>query len=113
MDAVLGERVSLLEVDGDLARAVDAEDRETALASTAVRVFAIPRGPWRPAFEPIAAGAIGVLVVNQPTWSIKANVLAREVLRAYFASQNVPMVSPPSTQPSTTAGTKQRRQRGS
>jgi cell division protein FtsI/penicillin-binding protein 2 len=53
--------------------------------------------------------AIGVLVVNDPTWSIKANVLAREVLRAYFAEQKIPMV----TQPSTTPGTKHPRQRGS
>lgn len=53
--------------------------------------------------------AIGVLVVNHPQWSIKANVLAREVLRAYFAGQKIPLVS----QPSTTPGTKQRRQRGS
>lgn len=53
--------------------------------------------------------AIGVLVVNGATWSIKANVLAREVLRAYFAEQKIPMV----TQPSTTPGTKHRRQRGS
>lgn len=31
--------------------------------------------------------AIGVLVVNQPTWHVKANVLAREMLRAYFADK--------------------------
>ena len=53
--------------------------------------------------------SIAVLVVNDATWSIKANVLAREVLRAYFAEQKIPMV----TQPSTTPGTKHRRQRGS
>jgi penicillin-binding protein A len=53
--------------------------------------------------------SIAVLVVNDATWSIKANVLAREVLRAYFADQKIPLV----TQPSTTPGTKQRRQRGS
>jgi peptidoglycan glycosyltransferase len=29
--------------------------------------------------------AIAVLVVNTPTWRAKANVVAREVLRAYFA----------------------------
>ncbi len=78
--------------------------------------------------------AIAVLVVNQPTWTIKANVLAREVLRAYFASQKVPNVTAPqlragdvtprtgdddhdghpnAAQPSTTPGTKHRRQRGS
>lgn len=61
--------------------------------------------------------AIGVLVVNQPTWTIKANVLAREVLRAYLASQGVPNVTTPTVhraaQPATAPGTKQRRQRGS
>lgn len=75
--------------------------------------------------------AIGVLVVNNPTWTIKANLLAREVLRAYFAEQKVPGVTMPSahdapaadtepsdsppraSQPSTTPGTKHRRQRGS
>ena len=39
--------------------------------------------------------SFGVLVVNDPKWTIKANVLAREVLRAYFAAQNVPGVSTP------------------
>ncbi len=75
--------------------------------------------------------AIGVLIVNNPTWTIKANVLAREVLRAYFASQGVPSVTTPQlrvtsvpvpvaeagmnaeVQPSTTPPTKHRRQRGS
>ncbi len=60
--------------------------------------------------------AIGVLVVNEPTWSVKANVLAREVLRAYFAAQKVPSVTVPqlrASQPSTTPGTKHRRHRGS
>ena len=70
-----------------------------------------------PASTPPRQVAIGVLVVNQPTWTIKANVLAREVLRAYFASQKVPNVTAPPlrdpSQPSTTPGTKQRRQRGS
>jgi peptidoglycan glycosyltransferase len=70
--------------------------------------------------------SFGVLVVNDPKWTIKANVLAREVLRAYFASQHVPGVTaphdrtnadqsreggPPTT--STTPATKQRLQRGS
>jgi membrane peptidoglycan carboxypeptidase len=69
--------------------------------------------------------AFGVLVVNEPKWTIKANVLAREVLRAYFAAQHVPGVTaphersadhardggPPAT--STTPATKQRLQRGS
>jgi cell division protein FtsI/penicillin-binding protein 2 len=71
--------------------------------------------------------AIGVLVVNDPTWAIKANVVAREVLRGYFAAQKVPGVTTPplrmapSTKPvvddegqtSTTPPTKHRRQRGS
>jgi penicillin-binding protein A len=60
--------------------------------------------------------AIGVLVVNEAKWTVKANVLAREVLRAYFAEEKAPGVSSPMTrarQPSTTPGTKQRRQRGS
>jgi hypothetical protein len=34
--------------------------------------------------------AFAVLVVNEPHWNIKANVLAREVLRAYFVSQKTP-----------------------
>ena len=74
--------------------------------------------------------AFGVLVANEPKWTIKANVLAREVLRAYFASQHVPGVTtpygsdrakksaghardggPPAT--STTPATKQRLHRGS
>jgi hypothetical protein len=68
--------------------------------------------------------AFGVLVVNDPKWTIKANVLAREVLRAYFAAQKIPGVTsphlgngqpreagPPAT--STTPATKQRLQRGS
>jgi penicillin-binding protein A len=45
--------------------------------------------------------AFGVLVVNDPQWSIKANVLAREVLRAYFAGQHVPNVSMPTIGPGT------------
>ena len=70
-----------------------------------------------PASIPPRQVAIGVLVVNEPTWTVKANVLAREVLRAYFAAQKVPNVTTPPlrdpSQPSTTPGTKQRRQRGS
>jgi membrane peptidoglycan carboxypeptidase len=65
--------------------------------------------------------AFGVLVVNDPKWTIKANVLAREVLRAYFAAQKVPGVTSPRSQPreagppaaSTTPATKQRLHRGS
>lgn len=40
--------------------------------------------------------SFGVVVVNDAKWTIKANVLAREVLRAYFAEQKVPGVSAPS-----------------
>lgn len=63
--------------------------------------------------------SFGVLVVNDPKWTIKANVLAREVLRAYFASQHVPGVTAPSQArggdaPSTAApATKHRLHRGS
>jgi cell division protein FtsI/penicillin-binding protein 2 len=39
--------------------------------------------------------AIAVLVVNKPTWKIKANVVAREMLRAYFAQQKIERVSKP------------------
>ncbi len=39
--------------------------------------------------------AIAVLVVNKPTWKVKANVIAREMLRAYFAQQKVERVSKP------------------
>jgi penicillin-binding protein A len=75
--------------------------------------------------KPVPQVAIGVLVVNSPTWRIKANLLGREILRAYFAAKNVPQVtSPPvrglaapksarESQPSTTPPTKHRRQRGS
>lgn len=90
-----------------------------------------------PANPPPRQVAIGVLIVNNPTWSIKANLLAREVLRAYFAEQKVPNVTSPPLrsaaaapknhgtsagddeaesaprQPSTTPGTKHRRHRGS
>ena len=41
--------------------------------------------------------AVAVLVVNGPIWQVKANVLARDVLRAYFAEQGVQGVSRPST----------------
>jgi cell division protein FtsI/penicillin-binding protein 2 len=40
--------------------------------------------------------AVAVLVVNGPSWQVKANVLARDVLRAYFASRDVAGVSKPS-----------------
>jgi peptidoglycan glycosyltransferase len=39
--------------------------------------------------------AIAVLVVNRPTWHVKANVVAREVLREHFALEKVPSVSRP------------------
>jgi len=39
--------------------------------------------------------AIGALVVNRASWTIKANVLAREVLRAYFAQHHAPGVTMP------------------
>jgi cell division protein FtsI/penicillin-binding protein 2 len=40
--------------------------------------------------------AVAALVVNGPSWQIKANVLAREVLRAYFAARGVQGVTRPS-----------------
>jgi peptidoglycan glycosyltransferase len=39
--------------------------------------------------------AVAVLVVNRPQWHVKANVLARELLREYFARQHVPGVTAP------------------
>jgi cell division protein FtsI/penicillin-binding protein 2 len=39
--------------------------------------------------------AISVLVVNTPTWLVKAPELARDVLRAYFAKQGRPGVTRP------------------
>ena len=70
-----------------------------------------------PATTPPRQVSIGVLVVNGASWTVKANVVAREVLRAYFAEQKVPGVTMPAQrdppQPSTTPATKHRRQRGS
>jgi cell division protein FtsI/penicillin-binding protein 2 len=40
--------------------------------------------------------AVAVLVVNGPTWEVKANVVARDVLRAYFAEKGAQGVSRPS-----------------
>ncbi len=40
--------------------------------------------------------AISTLVVNTPSWQIKAPQLARDVLRAYFAKHHAKGVSPPS-----------------
>jgi len=45
-----------------------------------------------PGVRPVA---VAVLVVNGPSWRVKANVVAREVLQAYFAEQKVPGVAPP------------------
>jgi cell division protein FtsI/penicillin-binding protein 2 len=39
--------------------------------------------------------AVAVLVVNKPQWHVKANVLARELLREYFARAGVPGVTAP------------------
>ena len=46
--------------------------------------------------------AIAVLVVNQAVWHVKANTVAREMLRAYFAGQRAPGVTPPTLRASTT-----------
>lgn len=57
---------------------------------------------WFTGFAPVhpAASArqvaIAVLVVNGPAWQVKANVLARDVLRAYFAEHGVQGVTRPS-----------------
>ena len=40
--------------------------------------------------------AVAALVVNGPQWQVKANVLARDVLRAYFAGQGAEGVTRPS-----------------
>jgi penicillin-binding protein A len=45
--------------------------------------------------EGVRTVAIAVLVVNEPTWRVKANVVAREMLQAYFASQKAAGVSYP------------------
>jgi penicillin-binding protein A len=39
--------------------------------------------------------AVSVLAVNTPTWRAKANVIARDVLRAYFASRGASGVTRP------------------
>lgn len=51
--------------------------------------------------------AVAVLVVNKPEWHVKANVLAREVLRGYFATQKLSGV----TMPKLEVGTPDRRDR--
>jgi penicillin-binding protein A len=48
---------------------------------------------FAPAHKPEIA--LATLVVNTPTWRIKAPELARNVLRAWFAKQNVKGVTPP------------------
>jgi penicillin-binding protein A len=40
--------------------------------------------------------AVAVLVVNGPRWEVKANVIARDILRSYFASQSTEGVTKPS-----------------
>jgi cell division protein FtsI/penicillin-binding protein 2 len=45
---------------------------------------------------PIRQVAVAALVVNGPAWQLKANVLAREMLRAYFASRGAQGVTRPS-----------------
>lgn len=56
---------------------------------------------WFTGFAPtkpvpgVAPVAVGVLVVNKPSWHVKANVVARDILRAYFAAQKVPNISKP------------------
>ena len=94
------------------------------------RPIVLPAEAQKDGHEPAQPRKVsfGVLVVNDAKWTIKANVLAREVLRAYFAGQHVPGVSSPRTDrrergdqareggppaTSTTPATKQRRQRGS
>jgi len=58
---------------------------------------------WFTAFAPsrpipgVKPVAIATLVVNRPAWHVKANVIAREMLRAYFADQGVAHVTRPST----------------
>lgn len=47
--------------------------------------------------------ALAVLVVNKPTWHVKANVLAREMFRAHFAAQGLPNVTSPVRTPAAPA----------
>jgi peptidoglycan glycosyltransferase len=57
---------------------------------------------WFTGFAPMHPGpserqvAVAALVVNGPTWQVKANVVAREMLRAYFAAQGAEGVTKPS-----------------
>jgi cell division protein FtsI/penicillin-binding protein 2 len=56
---------------------------------------------WFTGFAPTKATpgvlqvAVAVLVVNRPTWQVKANLVARDVLRAYFASRGARGVTRP------------------
>jgi penicillin-binding protein A len=52
---------------------------------------------WFVGFAPARAPevAIAVLAVNGSTWRVKANVVARDMLRAYFASKGAPGVTMP------------------
>ncbi|MBI2395185.1 MAG: penicillin-binding protein [Deltaproteobacteria bacterium] len=52
---------------------------------------------WFVGFAPIKNPkvAIAALVVNDPVWKVKANVLAREALQAYFAQGGAPGVQMP------------------
>lgn len=56
---------------------------------------------WFTGFAPARATgdveqvALAVLVVNGPTWEVKANVVARDMFRAYFASKGLPGVTRP------------------
>jgi cell division protein FtsI/penicillin-binding protein 2 len=52
---------------------------------------------WLVAFAPVEAPEIAVaaLVVNTPRWQIKGPLLAREVLRSYFAARGRPGVTAP------------------
>jgi cell division protein FtsI/penicillin-binding protein 2 len=55
--------------------------------------FAPSRASGSPGSAPQVA--VAVLVVNHPTWHVKANVLARELLREYFAREHTPGVTAP------------------
>jgi cell division protein FtsI/penicillin-binding protein 2 len=56
--------------------------------------------------------AVATLIVNGPTWKIKANVLARDVLRAYFAARGaIGVTRPPTEAPHTETIARQRRGR--
>ncbi len=56
---------------------------------------------WFTGFAPVEAVAnapevaVAVLVVNGPAWQVKANVVGRDILRAYFAARGAPGVTSP------------------